>query len=293
MQLEHKGSGKTEDLVMIHGLAANMAFWLQDFTRAFSKHFRVTIYDLRGHGRSPVTQSGYSPEKMAEDLEDLFGALNIDQANVMAHSFGGAVAMNFAANNPKLIKSLVIADTHISQMRDKKAANKWEVGYKIAKILSDCGVNLSADDPHFGYKLLTEIAYMRQSGAIIPEPLRPWVAWIFGGDNKRPAEKWLSLMNDTKAKSELLENDNLSEERLKKIDLPILCMYGEKSQSMATGSYLKSVWPNAKLDIIKDAGHFFPRSKPQEVIQLCEVFWQELAIFNQAEVNLVAGAKQL
>ena len=62
---------------MIHGLAANMGFWLQDFAPHFSERFWVTLYDLRGHGRSRLTKNGYTPDAMANDLRALLNSLNM------------------------------------------------------------------------------------------------------------------------------------------------------------------------------------------------------------------------
>jgi hypothetical protein len=61
---------------MVHGLATNLAFWYIRYVSAFSKRYRVTLYDLRGHGRSSITDSGYTPKNMAVDLQKLDGNFN-------------------------------------------------------------------------------------------------------------------------------------------------------------------------------------------------------------------------
>ena len=37
---------------MVHGMATNMAFWYFNYGLPLSKRYRITLYDLRGHGRS-------------------------------------------------------------------------------------------------------------------------------------------------------------------------------------------------------------------------------------------------
>jgi len=34
------------------------------------------------------------------------------------------------------------------------------------------------------------------------------------------------------------------------------------------------VWPHAEFRRVRDAGHFFPSSRPAEVIQACSQFWR-------------------
>lgn len=62
------------DLVMVHGLAASLGFW--SYTASvLAQTNRVTLFDLRGHGRSSMPQSGYTPRQMAEDLKELLDYL--------------------------------------------------------------------------------------------------------------------------------------------------------------------------------------------------------------------------
>lgn len=274
MQLAYKGQGVAEDLVLVHGLGANMAFWLQDFARHFSQYFRVTLYDLRGHGRSGLAESGYTPQHMAEDLHALMDVLDIPRAHIVAHSFGGVVALNLACTEPERVQSLVLADTHIHQCRTSANHRQWQTGQAIAALLAENGVALDIHDPHFGYHLLTIVARMRVEDQPIPEALRPWVAWLFGNENKRSAEHWLALMDCTQARDELLSDDHLTTDRLQAIPCPVLGIYGSKSQSLESGNYLQGFWPQHRFITLEGAGHFFPRSMPEKVISLCEQFWQ-------------------
>src|SRR4051812_15330765 len=107
----------TEDLIMVHGLATNMAFWYLPYAPVFAKRFRVTLYDLRGLGRSEMTADGYTPQNLGADLAALMDHLGIARAHVVAHSFGGVVALNLARLDASRIASLVLCDAHISAVR--------------------------------------------------------------------------------------------------------------------------------------------------------------------------------
>src|SRR5437763_12768203 len=85
------------DVVLIHGVAGNMAVWyLCGLVRALSQHFRVTAYDLRGHGYSESTPEGYTSRDMADDLLGLLRELGIERAYLLGHSFGAAIALQAA-----------------------------------------------------------------------------------------------------------------------------------------------------------------------------------------------------
>lgn len=49
VQVDDGGDGAREDLVMVHGLATSLAFWYFRYAPEFSRRFRVTMLDLRGH----------------------------------------------------------------------------------------------------------------------------------------------------------------------------------------------------------------------------------------------------
>ena len=58
LQTEEPGGETRPDLLMVHGLATNMAFWYLPYAPIFAQRFRVTLYDLRGLGRSEMTPDG-------------------------------------------------------------------------------------------------------------------------------------------------------------------------------------------------------------------------------------------
>jgi pimeloyl-ACP methyl ester carboxylesterase len=60
--------GDAEYVVMIHGLAASMAFWYFQLAPQIARNYNVILYDLKGHGRSVVSAHGYRPVNMADEL---------------------------------------------------------------------------------------------------------------------------------------------------------------------------------------------------------------------------------
>ncbi|WP_456385394.1 alpha/beta fold hydrolase [Desulfolithobacter sp.] len=273
MRVECKTSEVAEELVLIHGLATSMGFWCPHYVEEFSAAFHVTLYDLRGHGRSSVPQKGYTPDSMARDLAGLLEFLGIEKAHFLAHSFGGAVALCHACRNPKSVASLVLADTHLSEGRKNAGKFFWKQGRDIANLLNRYDIALNSDDPFFGYHLLTIIARMKVGQAHFAPEIQRALGSLICRFDRRTAEKWLQLVATEEAEKEIMTPDGLSPEKLSRLDLPLLAMYGEHSQALPTMHFLKDIWPQVEFHVFRNAGHFFPLSRQDEVIETCQLFW--------------------
>ena len=218
-QIDCESGSNCQDLVMIHGLATSMAFWYYPHAVNFSKNYRITLYDLRGHGRSQATPNGYTPRDMSLDLQELLDYLGIDRAHFIAHSFGGVVALNLACLNPDRFSSLVLVDSHISASRQLSETKNWAFGKKIQPILDHLRMEVDASEPYFGYKLMTEVARRYRQNDRIPQVFQKVVSPIIGEFRKRTATQWLNLIDTTRAEEELMGDDGLSEDNLAKTEL--------------------------------------------------------------------------
>ncbi|HRD83796.1 MAG TPA: alpha/beta fold hydrolase [Rubrivivax sp.] len=262
-----------EDLIMIHGLATNMAFWYFNYGVPLSRRFRVTLYDLRGHGRSEMTRDGYTPHMMAADLRALMDHLGIERAHFLSHSFGGVVALRFACEYPQRVASLILADSHFSAGRKMQARDEWGFGRRVQPILDRHQVDLDTADPYFGPRLLTRVAEWQLQGKEVPPELAELVSPLLGKTGKRTSAAWLELMNTTSAYAEMTSPDGLSLDSLRELTFPIIAMYGDNSPARLSGAELLELWPHAVFRRVRDAGHFFPTVRPAEVLSNCLRFW--------------------
>jgi len=274
VQLDESGGAAHEDLVMVHGLATNMAFWYLPYAPVFAKRFRVTLFDLRGLGRSEMTPDGYAPQNLAADMRALMDHLGIARAHVVAHSFGGVVALNLACADASRVQSLVLADTHISAVRHHGVQREWGNRAHVQTVLDRHAIRLDTRDPYFGYRLLTQVAHLQMRNEAVPDDLLQLVGPIMGKHGKRTAAQWVKLMSETRAEEQLMGDDGLTLEALRRLLFPIVALYGDHSQALLTGGELLDVWPHAEFRRVRDAGHFFPASRPADVIAECERFWR-------------------
>src|SRR5665213_4246564 len=105
MQLNFKKYGEAgEHLIILHGLFGMLDNWHTLATR-FGEQFQVWTLDLRNHGKSPHSDE-FSYPVMAKDLEEFYAQNNIRVANVLGHSMGGKVAMQFALDYSDKVSKL-------------------------------------------------------------------------------------------------------------------------------------------------------------------------------------------
>jgi 3-oxoadipate enol-lactonase len=98
-------------ILCVHGLSANC----RSFDRfvpilAEAGHHVVTM-DLRGRGRSEITQVGsYGWDSHVRDLLEIAEHYGADSFDVIGHSMGGFIGMSLAAEFPRRCSRLVLLD---------------------------------------------------------------------------------------------------------------------------------------------------------------------------------------
>jgi esterase len=106
--LNFKELGSGPPLVMLHGLFGSSDNWL-GVAPKLARQSRVFLLDLRNHGHSPHSEAmDYS--LMAADLAEFLDAHRLDRVNLLGHSLGGKVAMQFALTYPARVEKLIIVD---------------------------------------------------------------------------------------------------------------------------------------------------------------------------------------
>ena len=99
-----EGSGN-KTIVFIHGLSDSLEYWTK-LSSGLSGEYKVLLYDLRGHGKSPFEY--FDMDLLVEDLYNLLSMLNISKASLIGLSLGGNIALLFAVKYPDLVDKLVI-----------------------------------------------------------------------------------------------------------------------------------------------------------------------------------------
>src|SRR5690606_5761912 len=134
--------GEGPDVTMLHGFLGNLAVWHLNIVPELRKQFRVTTYDLRGHGYSQVTPSGYSSEELAADLKALLDELGIERTHLVGHSYGADVCLHFSLLYPERVGRLIALEPGLAALVHQRKAKDWEGwSYWVSK-LEEVGVKV-------------------------------------------------------------------------------------------------------------------------------------------------------
>lgn len=98
-------------IVFVHGFGGKAEQWKYQLQK-FAMDNRVIALDMRGHGLSDKPVSGYDMPRLQLDLETALTQLNVSTPFVLiGHSFGGAIATDYAVNHPQNVEKLILIAT--------------------------------------------------------------------------------------------------------------------------------------------------------------------------------------
>ncbi|MCA2977797.1 MAG: alpha/beta hydrolase [Myxococcaceae bacterium] len=107
MAIHFRDSGEGEPVVLIHGLGASHRVFDGVIGEGGERH-RFVAVDLPRSGRSK-TWAENTPEAIAEALDPFLANRGLTHFRLFGHSFGGLVALAFAARFPQRVASLTVA----------------------------------------------------------------------------------------------------------------------------------------------------------------------------------------
>lgn len=100
-------AGAGTPLLLVHGNWATSSWWEPLLSR-IQPGRRGIAYDMRGRGATRGPDSDYSIPSLASDLLALTDALGLGRVDLVGHSLGSCVAMEFALGHPDRLRSLVV-----------------------------------------------------------------------------------------------------------------------------------------------------------------------------------------
>ncbi len=238
---EYHDEGKGQTLLFLHG-------W-QDNSNAFdslipflNSRFKIIRVDLPGFGKSEAPPAIWELNDYIIFVKNFISKLNLDIYALVGHSFGGRIIIKGAAE--KILdteKIILISSAGISQNSILRNL--------LFKILAKAGALITFIPPLiFWRKKFRETMY-RALGS----------DYLEAGDLK---ETYLKIIKEDLSSS------------AQKITTPALLIWGadDRTTSLKDGKRLSQLIPNAKLEIIDQAGHFVCKEKPQEVAELISEF---------------------
>ncbi len=131
VRIYYEVHGSGEPVVFLNGIFMNTASWAYQSGHLARLGYRVVLHDMRGQWNSdkPDDPDQYSLEIHAEDLRSLLDHLGIERAHIVGTSYGGEVAMLFAAKYPEYVNDLTVIAS-VSEIHEdlRLTALRWIEG---------------------------------------------------------------------------------------------------------------------------------------------------------------------
>lgn len=262
------GSSSTKGaVILIHGFADSKNGHLMVAKQLLSQ-YRVLIPDLPGFGENiKFHQEKYSLTYMSEKVIELLKEKKLEKVHILGNSLGGAVAMGIAAKAPELVKSLVLVGS---------------AGFYNCNIRTVQNEILEGD---YIFDVKSDYEFRKLVGRIFTKPpkIPSFIFNIVSKEFQAQGKWYRKLLDDLTAttavnstcaaddvnsvneKNTFSNANSISDKLLKdsynsrarEFTMNTLLIWGEKDKIIPpeTGAFAKSIIPNSKLVILKNAGH--------------------------------------
>jgi pimeloyl-ACP methyl ester carboxylesterase len=254
LRIHYTQAGEGPDLVLIHGLTGNLAVWHLHIVPLLWDRFRVTTYDLRGHGYSSMPPTGYDADHMAEDLVGLLDALAIERAALVGHSYGADIALYAANLHPERVERIVAIEGALPALVGARNRDEWEGWAHWVEMLERSGHRVPGDRR-------SNVVYLLRASLELPKKWGP-----LNGLPRNP-KPFLRLLEETTVATDYEVVGSLPLPRIPAIETPVTLLFTEGSAFMGTHDHLARHLPNARSVLLPQTewGHFGPLEQPERV----------------------------
>ncbi|WGF88726.1 alpha/beta fold hydrolase [Marinivivus vitaminiproducens] len=232
----YKDWGTGQPVVFSHGWPLCADAWEDQMVFLAERGYRAIAHDRRGHGRSSQPWHGNEMDTYADDLAQLFEALDLSDAVMIGHSTGGGeVARYLGRHGTSRVAKAVLVGA-VPPLMLKTDANP---GGLPIDVFDSIRQGVAADRSQFFKDLTTPFFGANRDGAKVSQGMRDafWLQGMMGG-----------LKNELDCIKAFSETDFT--EDLKRIDVPTLFIHGDDDQIVpidaAARAAVKLV-PNATL----------------------------------------------
>lgn len=254
VRLNYYEFGQGEPLIFLHGFGGASYTWRHLYP-ALQQDHRVFLMDLKGFGLSARPRDGkYSPWDQAALVASFIEQNRLEEATLIGHSFGGAVALlsyfKVSGMNPSRIKALILIDS----------AGYPESLPPFLKILRIPVLS----------SLLSKIIPTRLAVARVlkksfydEDKISEEIFQTYLFYNRLPGSAYVAV---TTAQQLIPLDIEDMIRRLREIRVPVLLIWGYEDEiiPLAYGFKLHRAIPGSQMVTLKRCGHIPPEEKPGE-----------------------------
>ena len=238
-------------IVYLHGLIMdNLSSAYFTFAHRLSEEGEVILFDLRGHGASAITSTGYKVKELVDDLIELLDHLELQRSvHLVGCSFGGLLALATARDYPNRVSSIALIDGHLEKVSFLQ---------QLTKDLTSKGAERTA---------------------LISHHFQHWLHRDRPRKRAKLEKRAQKLIFDTTLIQDLSMAHNQDEDLawLSRINHPVLALYGAASDALEVGQLISNYIPECKLTIFKKATHAILWEATDEVIEALHLYFRQVS----------------
>ena len=221
-QIFYKDWGSGRPVVFSHGWPLSADAWDAQMLFLGMRGYRVIAHDRRGHGRSGQTWDGNDMDTYADDLAELFEALDLREAVMVGHSTGGGEVARYIGRHGTARVAKAVLLGAVPPLMLKNEANP---GGLPIEVFDDIRAKTAADRSQFFKDLTMPFYGYNRDGAKISEGVRGsfWLQGMQAGI--KPAYDCIEQFSET----------DFTED-LKRFDVPTLIAHGDDDQIVPIGA---------------------------------------------------------
>ncbi len=257
-----RSGGSGPAVVLLHGYGETGDMWAPLAVELARDH-TVIVPDLRGLGLSSKPSGGFDKKTQAEDVESVMKALNVTQADVVAHDIGNMVAFQFAARHPERVRRLVLIDAPVPGVGPWEDILKNPLLWHFRFGGPDMERLVAGRERIYLDRFWNEFS---ASPKRFSEAARRHYAKLYA----LPGAMHSGFAQFAAFDQDAIDNrEFLARSRLK---MPILAVGGEKSFGPMMATVMRAAGDDVTEGIVPDSGHWIMEENPRATIRLVRDF---------------------
>ena len=237
-------------LILLHGGPGYDHSTLRPYFDRYSDTHQLIYLDHRGCGRSTGEKETWHLDQWADDLAIFCSALGIDAPIVFGQSFGGMVAMQYAARHPAGVSKLILSSTAAQFRLDETVKMMRKLGGPRA---ADVAREFFSNPSKAAYEIYGKVCLPLYSNPNVP------AAGAFRDRALERPEVALHFFSNEMAKMDMCA-------AIANITCPTLVIGGmldPVTPPICSQTIANAIGPNASLQMFEGCGHGPHRDDPE------------------------------